>query len=303
MSLVSLIAALALGYYRPLPGTDWLQNLFAPYADLINKNFNDSQHKHGVIAWFVAVALPVALVGGIHYGLYRINPLLSMLFAIGVLYVTLRFGQFGAKPEQIATRLRDQNIEEARSLLEEWQACDAQAYGSKEIARVSIEATLRHSHQEIFAPILWFVVLGPAGAVLYRLAHLTQASWGSKQDSFGDFAGRAFDWLDWLPARVTASTFAIVGDFEDAIYCWRTQAVTWPNQALGILLASGAGALGVRLGEPLPCKGVLEYRPELGMGDEADADYVQGAIGLIWRALALMAILLLLMTFAHWLGN
>ena len=87
------------------------------------------------------------------------------------------------------------------------------------------------------------------------------------------------------------------------MYCWRTQALAWPDKALGIVLASGAGALGVRLGEPLRQEGIVYFRPELGLGDEADADYLQSAIGLVWRVLILMVGLLLLLTFAHWLGN
>jgi adenosylcobinamide-phosphate synthase len=59
----------------------------------------------------------------------------------------------------------------------------------------------------------------------------------------------------------------------------------------------------VRLGKPLPRQGIIEHRPELGIGNEADADYLQSAIGLVWRVLAVMLALLLLLTFAHWLGN
>jgi adenosylcobinamide-phosphate synthase len=95
----------------------------------------------------------------------------------------------------------------------------------------------------------------------------------------------------------------VVGDFEDALFCWRTQAAQWKDEAVGIMLASGAGALGVRLGEPLPLNGLMEYRPELGLGDPADADYVMSTVGLIWRTLVLMLALMLLMTFANWLGS
>jgi adenosylcobinamide-phosphate synthase len=122
---------------------------------------------------------------------------------------------------------------------------------------------------------------------------------------FGEFARRAFQALDWLPARMTAATFAIVGDFEDAVYCWRTQASQWGDAASGILLASGAGALGIRLGLPLPDSGELggiEARPELGLGDDADVDHLQSAIGLVWRALVLCLLLLALLTIASWVG-
>lgn len=303
MSFVALVAALVLGYYRPLPGKDWLGGVFVPYAALFDRNFNDGRPQHGIIAWLLAVLLPVLIAAVGYIALYRLNPLLGMLLSVALLYLVLRSTHFSTRPEQIAAALRDRNLDEARRLLADWQDGETQSYSATEVARVSIEATLRHSHHDLFAPIFWFVLLGPAGALLYRLAYLAHGEWAGKHEGFGNFAKRAFDWLDWLPARITASSFAIVGDFEDAAYCWRTQAAAWPDQVLGIILASGAGALGVRLGEPLPCKGVVEYRPELGMGDEADADYLQSATGLVWRVLALLATLLLLLTFAHWLGN
>ena len=75
--------------------------------------------------------------------------------------------------------------------------------------------------------------------------------------------------LDWMPVRLTALSFAVVGDFEDAVACWRTQAARWSAQeggmTIGILLAAGGGALGVQLGGMLPTlSGDPDVRPELG---------------------------------------
>lgn len=131
-------------------------------------------------------------------------------------------------------------------------------------------------------------------------------AWGKREitqsDEFGLFARRFFFWYDWAPARMTAASFAVVGNFEDAIYCWRTQAPSWTADAQAILLASGGGALGVRLGDVLRQAEGVEYRPELGMGDEADVDYMQSTIGLIWRALVLWMFLVFVVTVAHSLG-
>jgi adenosylcobinamide-phosphate synthase len=303
MSFLSLLAALVLGYYRPPAQPDWMRDLFGMYAAWLEQNFNDGQKHHGMLAWFVAVLLPVILIAAAYIALYRTNTVLGTLFSIVVLYFVLRVGRFGQMPELIANKLRDRHLEEARALLGEWQNCDAETYDAAHVAKVGIESTLRQAHYDLFAPIFWFFLLGPAGALLYRLAYLLKVEWEEKHDDFGAFALQAFDWIDWLPARFTAASFAIVGDFEDAVYCWRTQAAAWPNEAQGIILASGAGALGVKLGETLPAHGLLEYRPELGMGDEADADYLRSATGLVWRVLVVMMGLLLLLTFAHWLGN
>lgn len=303
MSLFVLLAALALAYYRPMPRLDWLQRLFFPYVDWLERNFNDGQARHGTIATLLGVLVPVLAVTAAYLALSMTNLFFGMLFATGVLYITLRFGRFGAPAERIAAALSAGNLEGARAELATWQACQTDSYTDREVARAGIEATLRHSHHDLFAPLFWFVLLGPAGALLYRLAYLLKHAWEGQHEEFRRFSQRLFDWLDWLPARFTAGSFSVVGDFEDAVYCWRTQASTWPDRAIGIILASGAGALGVKLGNPLNCNGVLQYRPELGLGDEADADYLRSTVGLVWRVLVLMSGLLLLLTFAHWLGN
>jgi cobalamin biosynthesis protein CobD/CbiB len=64
------------------------------------------------------------------------------------------------------------------------------------------------------------------------------------------------------------------------------------------VLASGAGAVGVRLGSPISQGGLPLDRPELGIGDEADMDFMQSALGLVWRALVFWIVLLLLLGLA-----
>jgi len=100
-------------------------------------------------------------------------------------------------------------------------------------------------------------------------------------------------------ARLTAAAFAVVGDFEDAIYCWRTQAGAWPDRNLGIVLAAGAGALGVKLGMPLSEVEGLYARSELGLGEPADAPFLDSAVGLLWRALVLWVFVLIVITLAR----
>ena len=85
-----------------------------------------------------------------------------------------------------------------------------------------------------------------------------------------------------------------------AVECWREQAASWRSQSQGIVLAAAAGALGIRLGGVLHEVDGIEYRPQLGDGDEADVDFMQAAIGLAWRAWVLWMFLVLLVTIASW---
>ena len=91
-----------------------------------------------------------------------------------------------------------------------------------------------------------------------------------------------------------------MGDFEDAVYCWRMQAREWADYDYGILLASGAGALGVRLGEAVHQDHTVRFRPELGVGDPACADDLPGAVGLVWRSVLLWLVVVLMLSMAQW---
>jgi len=308
MILFALIAALALEQVRPLDVRVFVLSPLRRYASFFDSRFNDGRARSGVIAWSLAAMGPAALAWAAHAALYMLQPLFAYLFDAGVLYLTMGFRQFSHFFNDIHLALRMGELDRARSLLGEWRGRSAEQASSGEVARLAIEEALVHSHRYVFAVILAYVLLpGPSGPLLYRIAALLEREWGAagRPDSgeFGDFAGRAFAVIDWLPQRFTAACFAVVGDFEDALYCWRTQAVRWPDSGSGILLASGAGALGVRLGMPVFEAGDVTGRPELGLGDEADTDFMQSAIGLVWRTLVLCMLLLTLIGVANWVGR
>lgn len=312
MSLFALIAALMLEQLRPLSSRKYLFGWLSGYVGFFQHHFNAGQHKHGKIAWMLAV-LPLLIGTALAYWLlHYLHPLFSWAFNVLVLYLTMGFRQFSHYFTDIHQALRAGNLDDARRLLSIWRGSPAHELNAEELARVTIEEALIASHRNVFGVIVWFVLFsalglgGAAGALLYRLGQFLRRHWGDEDEDelgeFGGFARQAFFVLEWLPIRMTAITFAIVGDFESTIYCWRTQAASWPDPEAGILLASGAGALGVRLGMPIPQGGLPLDRPELGMGDEADADYMQSTIGLVWRSVVFWMILLLLLTLASLLG-
>jgi adenosylcobinamide-phosphate synthase len=312
MTLFSIILTLFLEQVRPLDERRFVLGPLARYALLFERQFNDGQRRHGMIAWLVAVLLPVVLMLFLQGLLWVFQPILLFALSIVVLYLTLGFRHSSHFFTDIHLALRDKDIARARQLLAEWRSRSGDRLSSNEVARLAVEEALVASHRHVFAPMFWFAILGPAGALLYRLALFFDNQWGGRGvvehdvefGEFGRFARKAYAMIDWVPVRVTSIGFAIVGDFEDAIYCWRTQAHTWTADDYGILLASGAGALGVRLGLPLhDDAGDLGDRPELGLGDDADADFLQSTIGLVWRTLVLGLLVVTLFTLGSWVGN
>lgn len=312
MSLFALIAALLLEQFYPLFSRKYLFGWLPNYVNFFQHHFNAGEHKHGKIAWLLAVLPLLAVVVVLSFLLHRVHPIFAWVLNVLVLYLAMGFRQFSDYFTDIYQALRAEKLDDARRLLSVWRGIPAQELNAEEVVRVSIEEALLASHRKVFGVVVWFVLFsaiglgGAAGALLYRLGQFLHKHWAEKDEvdlaAFGGFARLAFGVLDWLPVRITALTFAIVGNFEDTVYCWRTQAANWPDKGAGILLASGAGSLGVRLGMAIPQSGLPMDRVELGVGDAADVEFMQSTIGLVWRSVVFMLIMLLLMSLASLLG-
>jgi cobalamin biosynthesis protein CobD/CbiB len=185
----------------------------------------------------------------------------------------------------IEKALREQNAAGAANLLAQWQGEPVETDDAGAIARLAAEHALREAHHGTFGPLFWFLVLpGPLGLILYALALRAARAWAHvvepDERDFGWFAARAFQVIDWIP--------------QDALFCWRSQSAAWLRPEEGVVLASGAGALGVRLGEPIPIGPGLWPRPPLGTGETAREDALASLEGLLWRALILWLIVYLL---------
>ena len=133
----------------------------------------------------------------------------------------------------------------------------------------TVESVLENGNDGVFGALFWFFIAGGTGALLFRLANTMDAMWGYKTSRhyyFGWAAARLDDVLDYIPARLTAFTYAILGKTKLALSCWKTQAPTWDSPNAGPVMAAGAGALHVKLGGAARYQGEWHNRPVLGAG-------------------------------------
>jgi adenosylcobinamide-phosphate synthase len=174
-----------------------------------------------------------------------------------------------------------------------------------------IEYSMIAAHRHVFGVFFWYATLsviglGPAGAVVYRLAEYVQRRWTREQRQEGgvslvlaDVAQRAWLVLDWLPARATALGFAIVGSFEDAMDGWRHHAQKFPEDNDGVILAATAGAINVRLGGAgLQAQQAHEAVDEGAQalststpGEPAQMGHLASVVGLVWRSVIMWLVL------------
>lgn len=286
MSLLALLASLLAQHAYPVKGRQALLAFYGRMCLSAAKRLNAGDRNSGILAWLALMASVLVPVGLASALAAAIHPLVLWLVEVAVLYGTLRFLPTSQSLAAIEKSLREGDSGAAAIQLAEWRAEPVDTDDPANLARMATEQGLRDSHHGTFAPLFWYLVLpGPLGLVLYPLALRAARSWEHlvepSEREFGWFAARAFHVIDWVPQRVNGFVFAVAGNFEDALLCWRSQAAQWLHPEEAIVLASGAGALGVKLGE-------------VGSGEVPHEDTLASLEGMLWRVLVVWMIVFLL---------
>ncbi len=312
--LVSVLIALLLDYllqepkrFHPLVG-------FGNLAIAIEQRFNRSndpeakQKRLGMLAWLIAV-LPITLIallldrwllGGSVLWLSAswagssstASLILSTLAGGIVLYLAIGWQSLLSHALAIAKPLHEGDLDSARGAVGMIVSRDTSELDEQAVASAATESVLENGADAIFAAIFWFCVLGIPGVVLYRLSNTLDAMWGYKNERFLHFgwcAARIDDLLNFIPARLTALSYALMGKTRIALDSWKQQAPTWKSPNAGPVMAAGAGAINVALGGAAIYHGQLQERPPLGprSGDAPSAQSIENACRLVNRGLLL----------------
>ena len=309
MNFLAIVLALLLEQIRPPGAQNPVVDRLRACARPIIAASDAGATQHGWLAWSLAALLPAVLAAAVHLLALDIGGWpLALLWSVVVFYFTLGFCQFSQHFTQIREALEAGEDEQTRQLLAQWPGAQASRPGQSEALRQAIEDSVLAAHRQVFgvlacASVFAVLGLGPAGAVLYRAAWFARCGWPSRREpqdtpasqALTDAARAAWRMIDWLPARMTALVFAVVGNFEDAIDCWKNFPARFPGDpGPSVLLAATAGALGVRLGAGAPPQGMPGHEPRLA--------HLPRVAALIWRAVVLWLFLLVLLTLAHVLG-
>ncbi|MBL8330513.1 MAG: CobD/CbiB family protein [Rubrivivax sp.] len=329
MSFFAVLFALLLEQLRPMPRDTVVLDGLKAWVAWVGRNFDAGKPHHGWVVWSISVLGPTLLTAGVYLLVQRYSLIAALVLDVAVLYLTLGFRQFSHHFTGIRDALVRGDEDEAKRLLADWRHLDASELPRSELMRHVIEHSLLAAHRHVFGVFFWFVVLaalglGPAGAVLYRMADFVRRYWAYRQlnmdapfnEGLRDRVARAFSLLDHVPARLTAFGFAVVGNFEEAINSWRKDAGLWKHANEGIILAAAAGAVGVQLGGKAP-PGVTPDRSKSFSAGEVEGTtaaegstaglppqmaHLQSMVALVWRSVILWMLLLALLTLASIAG-
>ena len=239
----------------------------------------------GLLGWLLLVAPCVVLA--MFFG----QQAWGWAVDIALLYFALGARSLVQHGEQVACDLAAKDIAAARMHVGWMVSRDTSQLDEEGVARAAVESILENGNDAVFGTLFWFCIAGGAGALLFRLANTLDAMWGYKDARrmyFGWAAARIDDALNLIPARLTALTYALLGNTRTALACWRTQADAWASPNAGPVIAAGAGAIGVQLGGAAMYHGQMEMRPTVGAGDDPKGVQSKANSAHIQRALALV---------------
>lgn len=273
-------------YLHPLVG-------FGKLAQFIESRINtgatsESRTKLRGLLSLTFLIIPLSSITA--YISYRYNT--YFIFEALVLYLAIGARSLVEHAQRVADALLLKRTDEARAFTSHLVSRDTETMTETDMSRAAIESTLENGSDAIFAPLFWFAIGGAPAVVLYRLSNTLDAMWGYRTERYQHFgwaAARLDDVLNYIPARLTALTYACLGQFQMALQCWRTQAAACKSPNGGPVMSSGAGALALQLGGPTVYHGKLEECPVLGCGERPLASDIMQATKLVQRGIYLWA--------------
>ena len=321
MSFFAILLALVLEQAHPLNPVNAIYTAVKRWVAWVARTFDAGVRHQAWITWGITVMGPALLAMLVHWALeWSLGWLLAVVWNVALLYVTLGFRQFSHHFTAIREALENGDENQARELLAEWQQVQVGQIPRSEIVRHVIEFSMIAAHCHVFGVFFWYAALsiiglGPVGAVVYRLTELAQRLWqepttdGSVvSEALRSVASRAWQAMDWLPSRMTALGFAIVGSFEDAMDGWRNHAQNFPEDNDGVILAATAGAINIRLGgAALQQDNADDDNQEMTGGSSTpgripEVAHFAQVVGLVWRTVIMWLVLVALLTMANLVG-
>jgi AmpE protein len=286
--IISLALELAVGRWQHLRKLAWVTFYRESLFRRLPLRWTDGWRGLGLLlAPIILLLLSVQyLVTGHMHGMWEL--------LLGVVVLTYCLG-----PEPLNDLLmqyihacEQQNVTQARAIAKKFLS------GSipQNIHQLSLQVTraaFYEANKRIFAVLLWFLVLGPLGALLYRvvvfLAEDDEPEAGGTPVSAQASVVHAI--MDWLPARLLGLTFFLTGSFDDALHSWRKSTEAGGNlheMNRALVIKTGCAAMRHEVDDS------VEHPERL---NEYDLQWLRTARLLIIRSLivwlALMAFLML----------
>lgn len=284
--LICLVAERFLLDHSDLRNNHW----FLAYNQWIGRHNLPQAIRQGIIGILLLILPPLLAIALVqHLFQETLFGLIWLLFSIVILLYCLGPNDLDTQVNQYIDAVDNEEENEIRAIAKKL-INDEPPTSEPARSQAVAEGILLKANQNLFSVLFWFLLLGPIGAMAYRITTWLPAMAQSNQDPDFYLNSRQLQTiLDWIPARITAFCYAIAGSFEDALYGWRSyhddRLSEFGESNSGILICTGGGAM--RLST---------LTDEAHEGAQSYSFLAKSAMALVWRSLVVFLVMVTLIT-------
>ena len=306
VTLIAVIVALALGHLAPGFAASIRQyQWFAIWLRWL-----DTRAGEGAGLWRgrygIALALlpPVLLVALVQFALHSpLAGVFGLLFGVAVLFHVWGPRDLDADVSAVIDA-QDAAARAAALMRLGADPSGTNAGSGLGESAAMVESVFASALRRWFGVLFWFLLLGAAGAVLYRLAAL--AAEGESADalpaSTRDGARRCFALLNWPVAQAMTLSLALVGNFDTVLGVWRDANGASPQLDHAHLGAAARASVRCEIAEEAQEfieEGATPGNAWVQLGESPE---LRDAMSLVWRILLLWLAILALFVIAGWVS-
>ena len=242
MNLIAIIIALLVEhFYKPI--VQWRDyQWFTKYEQWLYQKLEGLSLRDGPVGVILVFGIIICLVWIITSALYDFFGLFGFLFATAVLIYCIGPTDLDEDVQDYLNDLENDDAEGANHKAEKILGETISEEPGVVINKVK-EAIFVQGNHRMLGVLCWFVLLGPAGALLFRLSEIHSRTCKVDNSGYADACKRLFYILAWLPARISVLGYAIVGNFVDTMSKWQGMSDIWQADNDELIIASGLGAL------------------------------------------------------------
>jgi len=268
---------------------------FSRYCARLRRGLGPARLWDGPLGLIVVLLFPLLVLVLVQQLFAVVLSLLAFLFAVAVLTYSLGPRDLDKDVQRFLNAWEVGDEPQARAAAHDIVGGADLPVGHAALGRAVIEGVVVAGHERLLGVMFWFCVLGPLGALLFRLSCVLRNDYRGREatSGFAEAVVSLHAILGWVPSRLAALGYGLMGNFAEALHRWRDEAPLWrhdwPNANLRVLVASGIGALQL---------------DQDGNEDDfaASSLQVRAALALVWRTVVLAVSLVALVTLGGWVS-
>lgn len=240
MTLIAVLIALALEHFvislDHIRGFGW----FDRYTRWLELKFEGKAFWGGALGVIATLLVPLLVLVLAAKLLGQVSPVLVFILAVAVFVYCL-----GPDLNTWLTRYIDSlesRDEATRAEMEQALGGGDESSGRMDKNRI-ISRVLLRSHEHFFGILFWFIVLGMAGALLYRLVIQLYDSYGDIHGGYAESVRTLHGIMMWPSAHLLALGFGLSGSLVHAFEAWRHVQGDPLECCEDVIINSGYGAL------------------------------------------------------------